>query len=184
MAEMFYSFGIAHPGALRLHNFPNFLRQHTLPEGITIDLAAIDILRDRERGVPRYNRMRRLLRMPPAQSFADITGNSEWADEMSEVYAGDVEQVDLQVGMLAERLIEGFGFSETALRIFILMASRRLKSDRFYTADFRPEIYTQLGMDWIADSDMRTVLLRHHPQLKAVLEDRDNAFAPWRRAGG
>jgi hypothetical protein len=184
MAEMFYSFGIAHPGALRLHNFPNFLRKHTLPEGITIDLAAIDILRDRERGVPRYNRMRRLLRMPPAQSFADITGNPEWADEMSEVYAGDVEQVDLQVGMLAERLIEGFGFSETALRIFILMASRRLKSDRFYTADFRPEIYTQLGMDWIADSDMRTVLLRHHPQLKAVLEDRDNAFAPWRRAGG
>jgi hypothetical protein len=64
------------------------------------------------------------------------------------------------------------------------MASRRLKSDRFYTADYRPEIYTQLGMDWIADGDMRTVLVRHHRQLKAVLEDRDNAFAPWRRAGG
>ena len=184
MADMFYSFGIAHPGALRLHNFPNFLRRHTLPEGVTVDLAAIDILRDRERGVPRYNRMRRLLRMPPAQSFADITDNPEWAEEMREVYEGDVERVDLQVGMLAERLIEGFGFSETALRIFILMASRRLKSDRFYTADFRPEIYTRLGMDWIADNDMRSVLLRHHPQLQPVLQRSDNAFAPWRRVAG
>ncbi|MGF1622385.1 MAG: peroxidase family protein [Rhodomicrobiaceae bacterium] len=183
MADMFYSFGIAHPGALRLHNFPNFLRKHTLPEGVTVDLAAIDVLRDRERGVPRYNRMRRLLRMPGAQSFADITDNPEWAEEMREVYEDDVERVDLQVGMLAEPLIEGFGFSETALRIFILMASRRLKSDRFFTADFRPEIYTQLGMDWIADNDMRSVLLRHHPQLKPALAASDNAFAPWRRAG-
>ena len=29
------------------------------------------------------------------------------------------------------------------------MASRRLQSDRFLTVDFRPEIYSPLGMDWI-----------------------------------
>lgn len=37
--------------------------------------------------------------------------------------------------MLAEPLPPGFGFSDTAFRIFILMASRRLKSDRFFTND-------------------------------------------------
>jgi len=179
LEDIFYSFGVSHPGALTLRNFPQFLREHTLPEGLKVDLAAIDIMRDRERGVPRYNRMRRLLRMPPARSFEDITKNREWAREMRIVYDHEIERVDLQVGMLAEDLIEGFGFSETALRIFILMASRRLKSDRFLTTDYGPRLYTQLGMDWIADNDMTSVLLRHYPQLRPVLMRCENAFKPW-----
>jgi hypothetical protein len=38
--------------------------------------------------------------------------------------------MDLMVGMYAKGPPELFGFSDTALRVFILMASRRLKSDR------------------------------------------------------
>lgn len=37
-------------------------------------------------------------------------------------------------------------------RIFVLMASRRLKSDRFFTDDYRPEIYTEFGLDYIRKS--------------------------------
>ena len=48
--------------------------------------------------------------------------------------------------MFAEPLPEGFAFSDTAFRIFILMASRRLNSDRFFTRDFTPHVYTPLGM--------------------------------------
>ena len=44
--------------------------------------------------------------------------------------------------MQAEQPPKGFGFSDTAFRVFILMASRRLQSDRFLTVDYRPEIYT------------------------------------------
>ena len=51
--------------------------------------------------------------------------------------------------MFAERRPKGFAFSDTAFRIFILMASRRLNSDRFFTTDFTPEVYTEAGMDWI-----------------------------------
>ena len=53
LGDLFYSFGIAHPGALTLRNFPNFLRDLRRPDGDRVDLATIDILRDRERGVPR-----------------------------------------------------------------------------------------------------------------------------------
>ena len=60
-----------------------------------------------------------------------------------------VEKVDLTIGMYAEPLPQGFGFSDTAFRVFILMASRRLKSDRFFTMDYRPEVYTQAGIDWV-----------------------------------
>ena len=49
------------------------------------------------------------------------------------------------------------------------MASRRLQSDRFLTVDFRPEIYSPFGMDWIANNGMTSVILRHCPDLAAVL---------------
>ena len=70
------------------------------------------------------------------------------------------------IGMYAEPKPKGFGFSDTAFRIFILMASRRLESDRFFTRDYRPEVYTQEGIDWVEDNTMRTLLLRHFPELE------------------
>ncbi len=182
MQDALYSFGIAHPGAITLHNYPRFLQQLQRSDGSLLDLAAVDILRSRERGVPRYNEFRRLLRMRPASSFEHLAARPEWAAELRAVY-GDVEQVDLTVGMYAERLPDGFGFSDTAFRIFVLMASRRLEADRFFTVDFTPEVYTPAGLAWIADNDMSSVLLRHYPDLGPALAGRRNAFAPWQRTG-
>lgn len=173
-----YSFGISHPGALRLHNFPNHLRKFSRHDGTIVDLATIDVLRDRERGVPRYNAFRRLLHMEPAKSFEDLTDNPEWARELRDIY-GDVEQVDLLAGTLAEPLPPGMAFSDTQFRIFILMASRRLNSDRFFTTDFTDEVYSPVGMEWIRDNTMSTVLLRHFPGLTPALRNVENAFSPW-----
>jgi len=180
IVDAFYTLGVEHPGAMVLHNFPNFLRNLTLPDGQILDLAAVDILRDRERGIPRYNAFRRLLRMRPFKSFDRLAQNRETAEKLREVY-GDIELVDPLVGMLAERPPVGFGFSDTAFRIFILMASRRLKSDRFFTEDFTPRVYTPEGFQWIAENDMGSVLLRHYPELAPALRGVKNAFGPWNR---
>ncbi|HZV70794.1 MAG TPA: peroxidase family protein [Saprospiraceae bacterium] len=178
--DLFYSFGITYPGAITIHNFPNFLRDVTLPDGKHLDMATVDILRDRERGVPRYNTFRRLIHMRPAKTFEQLTGGNEaLAKEISDIYGGDIEKVDLQVGMLSEPLPKGFGFSDTAFRIFILMASRRLKSDRFLSSDFKPLIYTAPGMDWVQNMTMKDVLVRHFPELRAPLRNVKNAFHPW-----
>ena len=85
------------------------------------------------------------------------------------------------VGMYAETPPRGFGFSDTAFRIFVLMATRRLKSDRFFTTDYTPEVYTPAGMQWLNDNTMITVLLRHYPELTPTLRGVRNAFAPWQR---
>jgi hypothetical protein len=181
MADLLYSFGRAHPGAITLHNFPVQLT-NIVRDSHTIDLGAVDVLRVRERGVPRYNEFRRLFRLKPAATFEELTDNAVWARELEDVY-GDVERVDLIVGMYAEPKPPGFGFSDTAFRVFILMASRRLESDRFFTRDFRPEIYTPAGMDWIRHNSMRTVLLRHFPDLAPALSGVKNPFAPWTATG-
>jgi hypothetical protein len=182
LVNSFYSLGIAHPGAITLHNYPRFLQEFRKPDGTIVDLAATDVLRIRERGVPRYNEFRRLFHLKPAATFEELTDNPAWAEELRRVY-GDVERVDLMVGLYAEPLPKGFGFSDTAFRVFILMASRRLKSDRFFTRDYNAETYTQAGLDWIDDTTMIDVLKRHYPDLAPALRGVENAFAPWTRTG-
>src|SRR5580700_7395039 len=180
--DIVYTFGVNIPGAVTLRNLPNWMRQMRRRTGPKleelIDLAAIDILRDRERGVPRYNRFRKLFHKAPVRSFEEMTSDPELAKTLREVY-GHPDKVDLMVGMYAEEPPELFGFSDTAFRVFILMASRRLKSDRFYTDDYTPAVYTQAGIDWIDDNNMTTVLLRHFPELTPILQRTANAFAPW-----
>ncbi len=183
MTDLFYSFGTSNPGAIVLNNFPRFLQEFQRPDGKFTDLAATDILRTRELGVPRYNQFRRLLHLKPANDFDDLTDDPTLAAILRDVYDDDVDSVDTIVGMFAERRPEGFAFSETAFRIFILMASRRLNSDRFLSRDFTPEIYSPAGFDWVRDNGMASVLTRHFPQLRAGLRGPQNPFAPWRKTG-
>ena len=181
-SDLFYSFGVHNPGAVRLHNYPKFLQDLVQDNGDRFDLGTIDILRDRERGVPRYNRFRQLLHKAPVRSFDELTDVPEWAAQLKEVYNNDLALVDTMVGMMAEPLLEGMGFSETAFRIFLLMASRRLKSDRFLSHDYRPEIYTKEGIDWVEDNTMKTVITRHFPSVAFAMEglEDDNPFKPWK----
>jgi hypothetical protein len=180
MADLFYSFGVSHPGAITLHNYPRHLQNLRFDTGERLDLAAVDILRDRERGVPRYNEFRRLIRKPAVKSFDEVTDNPDWRKQIREVYGNDLEKVDLMTGLFAEPLPEGFGFSETAFRIFILMASRRLKSDRFFTNDWNVQTYTEFGLDYIRQNTMLSVLKRHYPAVAPALTGVENAFHPWK----
>jgi hypothetical protein len=36
-------------------------------------------------------------------------------------------------------------------------------------------------MEWLDNNTMKTVLLRHYPQLEPALGKVENAFAPWAR---
>ncbi|MGW4751944.1 peroxidase family protein [Streptomyces chartreusis] len=178
LANTLYSFGIAHPGAITLHNFPRSLQRFER-EGEIIDLSVVDLVRTRRRGVPRYNDFRAGLHQPRLRSFEELTENAETLTRLKEVYRS-VDEIDTVVGLFGENPPTGFGFSDTAFRVFILMASRRLQSDRFLTVDYRPEVYTPLGIDWVERGGMNSVIQRHCPELAALLPRGASAFAPWR----
>ncbi|MEU3911523.1 peroxidase family protein [Streptomyces sp. NPDC029721] len=180
-SDLLYTFGVSHPGALVLHNHPDALRNFARLSGEHIDLGTVDVLRDRERGIPRYNAYRQMLRKRPVTSFEELTGGHPGDTPLlREIYDGRLDRVDTLVGNLAEPRPAGFGFSDTLFRIFALMATRRLKSDRFFTTDYRPEVYTPEGLRWVDENSMVTVLLRHHPELAPHLAGVSNAFAPWK----
>jgi hypothetical protein len=169
--------GIQPPGQIELFNYPNAMRRwERIGDLPPIDLAAADILRSRETGVPRYAAFRQALRLKVPESFAEITGgNPHTAEPIRELYAGDLNAVDAVVGLYAEPKTRGFAFSETAFRIFLLMAARRLQSDRFFTDDYTPETYTPEGLRWIEETTMGDVLRRHYPELAPP----ENPFLRW-----
>lgn len=134
--------------------------------------------------MPRYNEFRRQLGLNPIQSFDDLTGDADVRKNLKSVYGNapeDVGKLDLLIGTLAEgHRPTGFGFGETMFQIFILNASRRLQADRFYTDSFNEDVYTWEGLRWIDRSDLKTVILRHHPELAdSGLANIKNAFEPW-----
>ena len=182
--DIIYSFGINYPGAITYRNTPSFLRDLHLPDGTHLDMGVIDILRDRERGVPRYNAFRRLFHLPAMPTFLKLTGgDTALATELSSIYNNDIEAVDLLIGTMCEPKPKGFGFSDTAFRVFILMASRRLKSDRFIASELNPKVYGKEGYAWVQNNTMVDVLGRHFPELREALKGCGNAFRPWEKVG-
>jgi hypothetical protein len=183
MSDLFYSFGNQQPGALVTNNFPRFMQELSIPGNPFFDMGTVDIVRARERGVPRYNQFRRQLGLNPIQSFDDLddTGVGVMLKSIYGDSPEDVEKLDLLIGTLAEgHRPTGFGFGETMFQIFILNASRRLQADRFYTDSYNEDVYTPEGMHWIDQTDFKTVLLRHYPELAGTgLANIKNAFEPW-----
>jgi hypothetical protein len=255
LANWALSMGRQRLGQLTLRNYPQFLQNLPMPRlhsaSGKIDLAALDIIRDREHGVPRFNEFRRQYGLRQLTSFDDFIDNrlamdaperreqERLAAVLREVYGqhrcdaskvitaaqrnadgspindcfaqpdrsivDNIEDVDTIVGWHAEfTRPHGFAISETQFQVFILNASRRLFSDRFFTSSFRPEFYTDLGVEWVTNNGpdgklmeknrsnghpvevapLKRVLLRTMPELAPELDTVVNAFDPWARSRG
>ncbi|KAI8824296.1 putative alpha-dioxygenase [Fimicolochytrium jonesii] len=151
-------------------------------EPYIIDMATTEIYRDRERGIPRYLQFHREIGLKPDfKTFADINPDKKVQALLQSVYRVP-EDVDLLVGTLAEEpRPDGYGFGDTAFHIFILMASRRLFTDRFLTDDYKPEIYTAEGIKYIeTQGNFKGLISRHFPELASSVNSVDNPFKPWK----
>ena len=80
LADWALSMGRQRLGKLTLQNHPVFLQNLSLPRLKSptgkIDVLALDIIRDRERGVPRYNEFRRQYGLTQLTSFDDFVDPS------------------------------------------------------------------------------------------------------------
>jgi len=181
MADLLFSVGTGHAGALELRNYPSALRRLRTPtNGFLLDMGAVDLWRSREARLPLFNDYRKALGMKPYTSFDqlaldDITARTA----LKELYK-DIDALDVMVGILAEKPLPGFIFGESTHTIFVLQAQRRLEGDRFYTQDYNEATYTQQGLDWIENTTMTDIIRRHVPKLQGQLPDKKlNAFIPW-----
>ena len=87
LADWGLTIGRQRLGTLTLHNHPQFMQNIKLPRLDSptqqIDLAALDLIRDRERGVPRFNELRRQYGLRQLTSYDDFIDKSPDADAAS-----------------------------------------------------------------------------------------------------
>ncbi len=175
------SFGVQNAGQFVLNNYPKFMQELSIPGNPIYDLGAVDILRARERGVPRYNEFRRQLGLVPLKSFEELTPNQEHLQKLKKIYRNDIEKLDMLIGTMAEdKRPTGFALGETQFQLFLLNATRRLQTDRFFTDCYSEKYYTAEGLEWIDSNNLKSVILRHFPELESTgLGNITNAFEPW-----
>ncbi|KAL8234669.1 hypothetical protein R6Q59_020769 [Mikania micrantha] len=186
MEKMLVSMGHQACGAVTLRNYPLWMRNlvahdiHGEDRADPVDMASMEIYRDRERKVPRYNEFRRNMLMIPISKWEDLTDDQEIVEALNQVYGDDVEKLDLLVGIHAEKKIKGFAICETAFFIFVLIASRRLEADRFFTSNFNSQTYTKKGLEWINKIEsLKDIIDRHFPEMTKTWMRCSSAFSVW-----
>lgn len=178
------SFGYQKMPMLVGNNYPAFMLDTSTDGQAKTDIAAADIVRARERGVPPYNQFRALLGRARCEDYSDITQDPVKIAKLEAVYGtGGIDKIDLQVGLLFEDGIQRpfQGFDDTRFAVFLQEASRRLEADPFFTDKWNdPRVYTHEMKERILSTTMAGLLLRHFPELgQSGLAGVNNAFEPW-----
>ena len=95
------------------------------------DLAALNIQRGRDHGLPRYNMVRMAYGLPRASGFADVSSDPQVQAALALAY-GEVDEIDLWTGGLAEDHVPGAMVGETFHRILADQFRRLRDGDRFW----------------------------------------------------
>jgi peroxidase len=99
--------------------------------GMLLDLAALNIQRGRDHGLADYNATRVAYGLTPVDSFDDITSDVEQQKALEAVY-GDVDNIDLWIGGLAEDHVKGSSVGELVQTIVADQFERLRDGDRFW----------------------------------------------------
>ncbi len=95
------------------------------------DLAALNIQRGRDHGLPSYNEARADLGLAPASSFADVTVSVEAQERLAAIYSS-VDAIDAWVGVLAEDHVPGAMVGELPFHVIRDQFERLRDADRFW----------------------------------------------------
>ncbi len=96
-----------------------------------LDLASLNIQRGRDHGLADYNTTRAAVGLPKVTTFSQITSDPELAGKLQQLY-GNVNNVDLWVGGLAEDHVRGSNLGATFQKILVDQFTRTRAGDRFW----------------------------------------------------
>lgn len=124
----------------------NGLRNFLFGPGAGLDLAALNLQRGRDHGLPDYNTVREFYGLGKVSSFNSINPDQKISGKLQELY-NDVDDIDLWVGLFAEPNAAGSSLPETVIRI---MASQ--------FEDLRDgDIYFYLNDPYLSSDDLSLI---------------------------
>lgn len=96
-----------------------------------LDLAAMNIQRGRERGLPDFNTVRQTFGLAKYNNFNQVSDNV-WFNQVFELTYNDIDDIDPWVGILAESHMPNALFGETAMAIITRQFKALRDGDRYY----------------------------------------------------
>ena len=139
------------------------------------DLAALNIQRGREHGLPDYNQARADYGLPRRASFAEISSDPSVVAALSSTYAS-VDEIDPWVGGLAEDHLPGALVGELVAKVLVDQFTRVRDGDRFFYQSALPQ-----PLALAIESQTLAVIIRRNTQIRGELQ-RDAFHVPLRDA--
>lgn len=123
-----------------------------------LDLASLNIQRGRDHGLADYNTVRAAYGLPKVASFAQITSNTAVQAKLQQLY-GNVDNIDLWVGALAENHVSGGTVGKTLKAIITDQFGRLRSGDRFwYQRSFSNSTVADINNTTLGDIIKRNTL--------------------------
>ena len=134
-----------------------------------LDLFALNVQRGRDHGLPTFTEMQLELHVPVANDFDDVTLDPVLSEALANLY-GDVSEIDLWVGLLAEDHEEGSAVGATLSRLLEVQFENLAAGDRFFFTNDAALSYEEVYE--IANTGLSDVLRRN----TSVIGLPDNVF--------
>ena len=134
----------------------NFLFGH--PSAGGLDLAAINIARGRERGLLNYNGLREWFGKTRYTSFSNLNKSEEVIETLEALY-GDIEHLDVWVGLLSEEKISGAVFGELIMLVLEDQFIKLREGDRFFYMN--DDMFNDQEKEEISNTTLHDVIMRN-----------------------
>uniref|UniRef100_H2ZVX8 Uncharacterized protein n=1 Tax=Latimeria chalumnae TaxID=7897 RepID=H2ZVX8_LATCH len=153
-------FGV--PGKMRipseLVNVELTEKLFSMAHAVSLDLAAINIQRGRDHGIPPYNDYRVFCNLTSAQDFEDLKNeikSPDIRDKLRNLY-GTPKNIDLFPALVVEDMIPGTRVGPTLMCLLVAQFKRLRDGDRFWYEN--PGVFTPAQLTQIRQASLARIL--------------------------
>lgn len=128
------------------------------------DLAALNIQRGRDHGLPSFNTVREAFGLTPYTTINQITSDTALQDKIIEVYGDNINDIDLWIGILAEDHLTDSNVGQTLHTILADQFFRLRDGDRFFflndpdLAEWNTLTDDLTDLQWLTDLQLSDLL--------------------------
>uniref|UniRef100_A0A3Q2ZI23 Peroxidasin n=1 Tax=Kryptolebias marmoratus TaxID=37003 RepID=A0A3Q2ZI23_KRYMA len=143
----------------------------SMAHAVALDLAAMNVQRGRDHGIPSYNDYRTFCNLTSAQTFDDLKNeikNPDVREKLRRLY-GTPLNIDLFPAMMSEDLVPGSRLGPTLMCLLALQFRRVRDGDRFWYEN--PGVFTPAQLTQLKQASLARVLCDNGDNITRVQKD-------------
>uniref|UniRef100_A0A8C5CT37 Peroxidasin n=1 Tax=Gadus morhua TaxID=8049 RepID=A0A8C5CT37_GADMO len=146
-------------------------RLFSMAHAVALDLAAMNVQRGRDHGIPPYNDYRTFCNLTSAQSFEDLRNeikNPSVREKLQRLY-GTPLNIDLFPALMAEDLVPGSRLGPTLMCLLSAQFKRLRDGDRFWYEN--PGVFSPAQLTQLKQASLSRVLCDNGDNITRIQQD-------------